>query len=66
MPEIMRWISLGISLFALCIAVYTNLVIVRRNKQLWEENQNLKAKYLMATMEIVRLQNQLKFKEKEV
>lgn len=46
-------------MLSICVASYSLWLSVKRNKLLAEENHKLKAKYLYATKEIVRLKKLL-------
>lgn len=72
MLEIMRWISLGLSLFALCVSSYScyftfkvNKDLRRRNMDLFVKNVELARTNREYEAEIQRLNNLLKLKEKE-
>jgi len=70
MIEIMRWISLGTSLFALGFSSYSCWLSFRQNKRLFHrnmdllvENVKLRKKNEEYEAEILRLRNLLKFEE---
>lgn len=70
MYEVMRWISLGLSLFALCFSSYgmwfsfhVNEKLRRRNMDLTMENVKLRKKIADYEAELLRLRNLLMNKE---
>ena len=66
MTVILRWISVGMSLFALCVSCYSSWLSFGSNQRLVSENAKLRAKCLDYEAEIIRLRNELKIKENEV
>lgn len=62
MIEVIRWITLGLSVFALGFSVFTYCTILRQNKRLHEEKWELMEKYAAVKRELIRLQNELKNK----